>query len=71
MMSGARDRLKLVVATCFGLGYSPFFPGTCGALIGVAIFVPIALWLPPVWQPPAIGLALLIHYSRSQAASAS
>ncbi len=41
-----RHTLKLIVATCFGLGYSPIFPGTAGALIGVAIFLPAALWTP-------------------------
>jgi len=32
-----------IVASCFGLGYSPIMPGTCGALIGPAIYIPLAL----------------------------
>lgn len=42
-MSLWKDRLLLVVATCGGLGYSPIFPGTAGALLGVAIYLPIGL----------------------------
>lgn len=41
-MIKTKDRLYLIFATCFGLGYSPYFPGTCGALVGVAIYLPIA-----------------------------
>lgn len=49
-----------ILASCFGLGYSPIMPGTCGALLGVAFYVPIALALPgePA-QTLAIALALL------------
>jgi phosphatidylglycerophosphatase A len=31
------------LASCFGLGYSPIMPGTCGALVGPAIYVPLAM----------------------------
>ena len=55
------DRLKLALATGFFLGLSPYFPGTCGALVGVAIYVPLAYLLPsePA-QSIAIAAALLI-----------
>jgi phosphatidylglycerophosphatase A len=32
-----------LIATCFGLGCSPIMPGTCGALLGPAIYIPLAL----------------------------
>jgi phosphatidylglycerophosphatase A len=56
-----KDRLYLAAATCFGLGLSPYFPGTCGALVGVAIYLPIAYLLPaePV-QTLAIAAALVV-----------
>ncbi|MEX2175135.1 MAG: phosphatidylglycerophosphatase A [Pirellulaceae bacterium] len=55
-----RRRALVAVASCFGLGYSPIMPGTCGALLGVAIYLPIA-WLVPdePWQSVLIGLNLL------------
>ena len=55
------DRLKAALATCFGLGYSPYFPGTCGALVGVAIYLPLAYFVPgePV-QSIAIAAALIL-----------
>lgn len=36
------NRLSVMVATGFGLGYSPFFPGTAGALLGVVIVLALA-----------------------------
>jgi phosphatidylglycerophosphatase A len=42
----AKRRAIVVVASCFGLGYSPIMPGTCGALLGVAIYIPLALLVP-------------------------
>lgn len=38
------DRIRLIGATCFGLGYSPIFPGTAGALLGIVIYIPIGLF---------------------------
>jgi phosphatidylglycerophosphatase A len=35
-------RIKWLVATCFGLGYSPVMPGTFGALPGLATFLIVA-----------------------------
>lgn len=56
-----QDRLLFAVATCCGLGYAPIFPGTAGALLGIAIYVPIALCVPsePL-QSVLIGIALLL-----------
>ena len=36
-------RFRPLIASCFGLGYSPIMPGTCGALLGVAFYLPMAL----------------------------
>jgi phosphatidylglycerophosphatase A len=56
-----KDRLYLAIASCFGLGSSPFFPGTCGTLLGVAIYLPIALLVPgEPSQSLAIGTALVL-----------
>ena len=59
-----RDRLYLAIGTCFGLGYAPILPGTCGALLGVAQYLLIAWLLPTttehlVWsgQTFALGVA--------------
>jgi len=35
--------LRPLIASCFGLGHSPIMPGTCGALLGPAIYIPLAL----------------------------
>jgi phosphatidylglycerophosphatase A len=55
-----REFFRPLIASCFGLGYSPIMPGTCGALIGPLIYIPLAMALP---QEPAqtalIALALL------------
>jgi phosphatidylglycerophosphatase A len=49
-----------ILASCFGLGYSPIMPGTCGALLGPLIYVPLALFVVPgePYQSLAIALAL-------------
>jgi phosphatidylglycerophosphatase A len=46
------ERLRPLIASCFGLGYSPVMPGTCGALLGPALYIPLALLAPPnePWQ---------------------
>jgi phosphatidylglycerophosphatase A len=41
-----RERLRPLIASCFGLGYSPIMPGTCGALIGPLLYIPLALLVP-------------------------
>jgi phosphatidylglycerophosphatase A len=59
-MPGPRERLRPLLASCFGLGYSPIMPGTCGALVGPAFYIPLALAIPnePL-QSILIGIALL------------
>ena len=56
----ATDRLKWLVATCGGFGYSPIFPGTAGALWGIAIFVPIAVFTAEPLQTVLIAVALFV-----------
>jgi phosphatidylglycerophosphatase A len=60
-----KERLRPLVASCFGLGYSPIMPGTCGALLGPAIYIPLALLVPqdnwPLpWQTVLIAANLLV-----------
>ncbi len=57
-MSRCPERLRIIVATCVGFGYSPVFPGTMGALWGIALFVPIGLWGYEPWRSLLIALAL-------------
>lgn len=60
------DRVYQVIGTCFGLGYAPILPGTCGALVGVAQYL-LIVWLLPTtsehwpWsgQTLALGLSFL------------
>jgi phosphatidylglycerophosphatase A len=56
------ERFLPFLASCFGLGYSPIMPGTCGALVGPAIYIPLALVIPPSepWQSLGIGMNLLV-----------
>ena len=61
-----KDRLYLFVGTCFGLGYAPILPGTCGALVAVVQYL-LIVWLLPkpdtdhqVWSSQT--LALLIAF---------
>jgi phosphatidylglycerophosphatase A len=41
-----REFLRPLIASCFGLGYSPIMPGTCCALLGPLFYVPLALGFP-------------------------
>lgn len=53
------SRFLPFLASCFGLGYSPIMPGTCGALVGPAIYIPLALLVPSEpWQ--SLGIAVLL-----------
>ncbi len=45
-MDARREFLRPLIASCFGLGLSPIMPGTCGALIGPAIYIPLAFAVP-------------------------
>jgi phosphatidylglycerophosphatase A len=58
--SPQQEYLRPLIASCFGLGYSPIMPGTCGALLGPAIYIPIALVVPSEpWQTALIAANLL------------
>jgi phosphatidylglycerophosphatase A len=52
--------LRPIIASCFGLGYSRIMPGTCGALIGPALYIPLSLIVPaePL-QTVLIAIALI------------
>jgi phosphatidylglycerophosphatase A len=54
------DRVRWLIATCGGFGYCPLLPGTCGALWGVAIYVPLARWLSEPWQTVGIAVSLML-----------
>ena len=55
------ERWRPLLASCFGLGYSPIMPGTCGALVGLAIYIPLALLVPEEpWLSVGIGTNLLL-----------
>lgn len=53
------NRIRWLLATCGGVGYSPILPGTCGALWGIPIYWAIVLGAPSAWHTPLIALALL------------
>jgi phosphatidylglycerophosphatase A len=61
IQNGGAERLRPLIASCFGLGYSPIMPGTCGALVGPAIYIPLGIAAPiePL-QTALIAAALLI-----------
>jgi len=60
-MQRLKEQLALITATCFYLGCVPVAPGTAGALLGVAIYVPIAWLVAGVWAQTAwVAVALLI-----------
>jgi len=55
------QRLRPLIASCFGLGYSPVMPGTCGAMLGVALYLPAALLVPrEPWQTIWIAVNLIV-----------
>ena len=58
-MSG-RERIYLVIGTCFGLGLAPIAPGTAGALLGIPIFVAVTLRTPDALHTPLLLAALLL-----------
>jgi phosphatidylglycerophosphatase A len=56
-----RELFRPLIASCFGLGHSPIMPGTCGALLGPAIYIPLALAVPSEpFQSLLIGPALAV-----------
>jgi phosphatidylglycerophosphatase A len=59
-----KDRVYLTIGTCFGLGYAPILPGTCGALVGVAQYL-LIVWILPrpdkdhvIWSSETFALAV-------------
>ena len=60
MQPKRQEIIRPVIASCFGLGYSPIMPGTCGALLGPLFYIPLAFAAPAEpMQTVLIGLALL------------
>jgi phosphatidylglycerophosphatase A len=56
-----RERFRPFLASCFGLGCSPIMPGTCGALVGPALYIPLALLVPgEPWETLVIAVNLLV-----------
>lgn len=53
-------RCAVAVATGFGLGYSPFASGTCGALLGIPLALGVSRLYGHVWLQVAIALALTL-----------
>jgi len=58
-----RFDFRPIIASCFGLGYSPIMPGTCGALIGPAIYIPLAIAVPSEPLQTALIAAALVLWS--------
>jgi phosphatidylglycerophosphatase A len=58
-----REFFRPFLASCFGLGYSPIMPGTCGALIGPLLYIPLAFAVPSEPLQTALIAALLILWS--------
>lgn len=42
-------KLVLAVSSAFGLGYSPFAPGTCGALLGIPLALALTVLHGNIW----------------------
>jgi len=57
--SKAFDSIRIAVSTSFGLGYSPFAPGTISTLPMVALFVLVAKTQPPEVLAGFIAVAFL------------
>jgi phosphatidylglycerophosphatase A len=55
-----QNTLNLSVATAFGLGLSPVAPGTCAALLGVAIHVAISFVASPPLAATLLGLLFVL-----------
>lgn len=55
-----REWLRPLLASALGLGYCPWMPGTAGALLGPATYLPLA-WAVPgePWQTALLAVALL------------
>ncbi|QTA78024.1 Phosphatidylglycerophosphatase A [Desulfonema limicola] len=54
-----KEKIFVLIASAFGLGFSPVLPGTCGALLGVVIHVLIVLICPVQIQLPCLVFAFI------------
>src|SRR4051794_15189530 len=63
IQNSRRELFLPFLASCFGLGYSPIMPGTCGALIGPLCYIPLALVVPSEPLQTVLIAALLILWS--------
>jgi phosphatidylglycerophosphatase A len=59
-MSSVADKIRELLCTSFGLGYSPYYPGTVGSLPAAGIFILVALTTPPEQYRYAMALVLLV-----------
>ena len=50
------------VATSFGFGYSPFAPGTMGAVFGILVWLPFYLWTSE-WTLLTVTIALIAVFT--------
>ena len=53
------DWIKLTLASAFGLGLAPVAPGSFGALLGVAMHLAVAQWIPE-WRFCALTVCFLM-----------
>jgi phosphatidylglycerophosphatase A len=53
------NRLFLVLATGFGVGYSPIAPGTLGTLIGIPVFYFLSNISSPIYEITLVGFFFL------------
>lgn len=53
--------LPKLIATSLGVGFLPVAPGTWGALLAIALWLPLYIWLPgtPAWIITAVAAAIL------------
>lgn len=55
-----KDYLYIAIGSAFGLGLSPIFPGTCGALLGVLLHILIASFFPASVQWTALIVVFIL-----------
>lgn len=52
--------IHIIIATGFGTGFSPFAPGTAGALLATAIWLVMACSIPSGWVPIITGILVAV-----------
>lgn len=50
----------IIIASGFGSGFSPFAPGTAGALLASVIWVILYNWIPFYWLIPVTGCLVIL-----------